>query len=1104
MFTNLERGEIMKVKKIIPALLLALTLGACAPVGGPSFPDSSIESSESQSSSQESSSVETSDPTSEESSEEESSEDISSEEPSSETPSSEEQSSEEPSSEEPSSEESSSETPSVEDPSSEESSEPSSSEDSSSEEPGPSDPAIPGNVTSKIGSRQAFYEALQEWSEGTITSAKTEVLDKTAYKHQRTTSDITIHNNELLVEIETEDFNDGTTVESLEYASYFDMFGYHEIKGNRSQRFRIVDAAHKDENVPDTLTLEEAKEKFEDEVESYTLESLGYKLSAHSYFGGTMVQDKEWSVKFNESGNGYVVTSTGYMDATTETVYIGEFHVTAKLELVSIYLTINKYANNTFDFNKFDVIGDAQPTSVKIVKLEDVTFGTLSTVSQPSISLIPYFVTEITGFPAVTTTTYSNTGEMFTSEPWTIYEGCPVDLPLEQLKEDKTFTPETALDIDSLYITSNSNEKALYYDGWGYVAGEVDEYTLVTVGNSSIPNMFEIGLKVVEDPTKAPATGGNTPLFMGATILAHDWENDKVSQDMMGETTIDIKVVDGINEKYFGIYTANEGPFDLTGYSMIGIDGLHKYELISEGAEYEALVAAFDGMTNLVFFKITATQDGQELAGIMDPNYEALVTFNVNVTGISGGSSEGNTPKFMGAAITPLDWENDKVSYSDEGDTVVNLVMNNENNTKYFGIYTANEGPFNLDGYSLFGTSDLHGYELIGSGDEYEKLVAAFDGMTNYVFVKVAAKTNGQEFAVLFDSEYNEVLAFEVSVTGFSSGSGEGTSDAGELIEQAIFDTLALTNVTAFVNGEMYDEEGNLLESLTAKVETDGTAIKINSEGREQQMPGEWPISMVISDFNYAGEIYFEGLKEVGGAYAADYMVIKCSGEKLIERLISEGADIDPSKCVFTNDGFEVEFENVWVELDGEYLSTLAYRVIEGTSWQGRDNDDGNYEYTFTTYNDGIIDYTINFSNIGTTSLGGSETEDIPTTGVAGSLAGKTFEFTEVQNPEDIPEGFEESVTGSLGATISFDDKGEFTIDMNGVQAYGIYIQDGNTATYIQKGAIDDGANYELPAELWNELNIEIVDEKTIVVESLVGGGDTGPSVIRLVATLVE
>lgn len=1097
----------MKVKKIIPALLLALTLGACAPVGGPSFPDSSIESSESQSSSQESSSVETSDPTSEESSEEESSEDISSEEPSSETPSSEEPSSEDPSSEDPSSEEPSSETPSVEDPSSEESSEePSSSEDSSSEESGPSDPTIPGNVTSKIGSRQAFYEALQEWSEGTITSAKTEVLDKTAYKHQRTTSNITIHSNELLVEIETEDLDSGTTVESLDYASYFDMFGYHEIKGNRSQRFRIVDAAHKDENVPDTLTLEEAKEKFEDEVESYTLESLGYKLSAHSYFGGTMVQDKEWSVRFNESGNGYVVTSTGYMDATTETVYIGEFHVTAKLELVSIYLTINKYANNTFDFDKFEVIGDAQPTNVKIVKLEDVTFGTLSTVSQPTISLIPYFVTEITGFPAVTTTTYSNTGEMFTSEPWTIYEGCPVDLPLEQLKEDKTFTPETALDIDSLYITSNSNEKALYYDGWGYVAGEVDEYTLVTVGNSSIPNMFEIGLKVVEDPTKAPATGGNTPLFMGATILAHDWENDKVSQDAMGETTIDIKVVDGINEKYFGIYTANEGPFDLTGYSMMGLDGLHKYELISEGDEYEALVAAFEGMTNLVFFKVTATQDGQEFAGIMDANYEPVVTFNVNVTGTSGDSSEeGNTPKFMGAAITPLDWENDKVSYSDEGDTVVNLVMNNENNTKYFGIYTANEGPFNLDGYSLYGASALFEYELIGSGDEYEKLVAAFDGMTNYVFVKVTAKTNGQEFAGIMDANYEPLVTFVVNVTGISEGSsGEDTSDAGKLIEQAIFDTLALTNVTAFVSGDMYDEEGNLLGSQTAKVETDGTAIKISSGGREQQMPGEWPISMIIEDFNYAGEIYFEGLKEVGGAYAADYMVIKCSGEKLIKQLISEGADIDPSKCIFTNDGFEVKFENIWVELDGEYLSTLAYRVIEGPSWQGKDNDDGNHEYTFTTYNDGIIDYTINFSNIGTTFLGGSGTEDIPTTGVAGSLAGKSYECVEVQNPEDIPEGLEQSVKDSLGAIISFDDKGEFTLELNGAAAYGIYIQDGNAATYVQKGVIVDGVNHEMPSELWNELNIEIIDEKTIVIETLYGGGEAGPSVIRLVATLVE
>ena len=272
-------------------------------------------------------------------------------------------------------------------------------------------------------------------------------------------------------------------------------------------------------------------------------------------------------------------------------------------------LTTTKYAKDNWDSEAHAPNENAEYSSKVKLSLDGVEYGQpLETTNKTMLDLSKYFVTGLNSSVIEFSNFVTNptTGMPIYSEGNKVYPNEPIDCPVDFIKENNAYTPSTALDVSTLYITGCSVEDFLSLDNYGWtVTGAVGDKAIIYIGNSYNDKLAEVEVEVVASPVKTKANLSPNIFFVTQA------ENNNYAYDGSGgRPTLTINTSETIT---LAISTNNSGPFDELGVGFwFSKTGVASAKLVSDQVDYYHI------SKNAVYFEITAVSSGECVFAITD------------------------------------------------------------------------------------------------------------------------------------------------------------------------------------------------------------------------------------------------------------------------------------------------------------------------------------------------------------------------------------------------------------------------------------------------------------------------------------------------------
>lgn len=416
------------------------------------------------------------------------------------------------------------------------------------------------DVLALIETKVAFKSYFESWiEENALSSYKYTLDDGKSYKKGDSEGQVTINANEVISEISFVGEDPANSYEETTYIGLFENDNlFYNIKNNSKNPSakRYLIAEENNGVFRNVINSEDANRQLRNNTRNLGASNIANTLGWSTYINGTVgVNDINWSYDVDEVEELYYVYGDSIATLNTS-VTVNSFQTTLnnKGQIISGQLESTSYNNDDFDFELNIPNDGATEISHKHSYVSEIIYEEKEVQTSPTYEQIEtLFIQEITSFEYTPVAFDSTIGEDVYGEPNTVFSLSVVDAREAKIK----YLPTTAIDKNSITITNSSNQKAIYFDEtYNWVATEfVGEVTTLTLGNESNPNMFEIEVVVVQNPTikPLPILGDNPTLEVVSGEGSIDTSGELPTINVSLSTSTRVLVA---------ISTTNEGPFD--------------------------------------------------------------------------------------------------------------------------------------------------------------------------------------------------------------------------------------------------------------------------------------------------------------------------------------------------------------------------------------------------------------------------------------------------------------------------------------------------------------------------------------------------------------
>lgn len=485
------------------------------------------------------------------------------------------------------------------------------------------------NFIDLLSTRQGFKTYFQSWIDNTSISSLSYRLDDTkSYKQGVSEVEIAINQNELLMNTNFEGvLSENSFTETLYLGLFEDDNIFYNIKNNslnpKATKYNITDEESPLFN--NTITLEDASRQLRNNQRNYGASLISNTLGWNTYISGTAgFNELDWFVDFEEDEQIYYVGGSavvvGSLDITT---HFFSCCIDLEGKLLSGQLETTAYYKDDFDLELNIPEDDAEEKNHKKSYITSIGYEILEVAEEPSFDTSSLFIEEINSFTFVPTVYDEILFEDIVGEENTVFANTALMLDYTFLSQFVTYSPETAIDFSTIVITDSSDHSIInFHDDYGYwmVGNRVGESCILTFGNVFNPNMYELEVTIVANPTYHPApqfSSGDFEKVTGNVTFTKD--NDVIS--------VNISKADQNKGAIFAIPTINEGPFNLSSLSF-NYTGFDIYPSFETDPEFQESTLGF----NYVYVEIFGYETSNTKVSIVDEEGLNLISFNVVVS----------------------------------------------------------------------------------------------------------------------------------------------------------------------------------------------------------------------------------------------------------------------------------------------------------------------------------------------------------------------------------------------------------------------------------------------------------------------------------------
>ena len=412
-------------------------------------------------------------------------------------------------------------------------------------------------VESKVSSFNLLKSFITELGDTPVVKVNFTNTTSSTYNNKETQIETMFRSDEVYsvtTNIERKTSGDKIEKETL-YLGVVDGIFYDAILNTQEmfsnvKRYKISDT--KEVYQTDILDATSVNEKLQEAKTSNNLSCLTAYGYWETIFANENFVESSYDLTINEDTARVVVKGYQETGSKIAVTFIANFDKDVRLE--SGTLSVDRYTATKWDSETHAPIAGAQVTSRQKISLDGVEYGEpLKTSNRTMIDLSKYFVESLSeGIKISNFVTDPYTGMAVYSEDNEVFANQPVDCPVDYIKENKLFLPETALDLSTLYITGSSVENFLKSDGYGWVInGKVGDTATLYIGNSFQEKLAEVEVTVVKSPIK------NDPMI-NPNVFGVSGDNYTYDPNGVRPSL----TINGGSPVVMAISTYNKGPFD--------------------------------------------------------------------------------------------------------------------------------------------------------------------------------------------------------------------------------------------------------------------------------------------------------------------------------------------------------------------------------------------------------------------------------------------------------------------------------------------------------------------------------------------------------------
>lgn len=367
-----------------------------------------------------------------------------------------------------------------------------------------------------------------------------------SYNDRYYTYETILNDSEILRTEKVEDYENETSWNIVHYNGihsdmYYEVNDRVTFEESSASRKAIVTNVASEELTPDQILLEDATSKIATEQEKYNL----------SYIYSTL-----WSLIFSATQTRYLALVEGdtcniiinaYQKLSDVNYYTLNATFNEDLLLVSGTLLTKSYESHNWD----DASNEPYDEYLTVNKVEtaitQITYGALDTAgTNPLVKLDPYFVNEITS-----NFSFNLSNEAGLVEDLHMISGSWLTKTIIKngLRNTSSYSPATAIDLDSIRILSSSNQEVLTSHSDGSLQAGIAGTSDVTIGNAFVSHTFTVTVSEIEEEEN------NDPIVSNGNHWGVVAESDSYDKSCMQITLV------GTGAHYIYVLTENPGPF---------------------------------------------------------------------------------------------------------------------------------------------------------------------------------------------------------------------------------------------------------------------------------------------------------------------------------------------------------------------------------------------------------------------------------------------------------------------------------------------------------------------------------------------------------------
>ena len=485
-------------------------------------------------------------------------------------------------------------------------------EPSTSEDPTSSNAEFEKQVKNTIGSKTKLSNHIKSFAETSIVTMNYYSSNESSYSSSESTTSVMHKSKEVYATVNSTETTTTTSKSSFEtiYSGIVDGIYYNanisDSVLSNVRRYKISETSQPYEL--DKITLENAESSLASNKTLYNLSII----SEYGFWSDILsASARERSYSYTIYDDYIRVVLEAYTEGYNCTDYQFIVSFDLDLKLTSGVLNTTKYEEKNWDKTTHKPVADAAHTVKTKVSLDGVEYGEpLETKDSTIIPLDDYFTQSLNPSLIEITNSVNNpvTGMSIYSEPNTIYPRQPLDCPVDLIKENKAYSPATALDTASLYITGTSKEGFITCDQYGWtVTGAIGDKAMLYIGNSFNEKLCEIEVEIVQSPVK------NNAIISPSLIFVTDSTSGNYTFNPNGERPT--LVMNSKNTIVVAIATYNDGPFDDIPVAFSMKNKIVTAQLVEDQTQYYETVSY-----RAIYFTITALTAGETVFAIVDKN----------------------------------------------------------------------------------------------------------------------------------------------------------------------------------------------------------------------------------------------------------------------------------------------------------------------------------------------------------------------------------------------------------------------------------------------------------------------------------------------------